>query len=191
MMISEMSNMTKINNGVLKTINSFFANIPNKTIIVYYNTDGENMFEGLQNDLNNFSVEIIPDNLKRIRKLKDKEGLNTEQIEKLNEIEKDADDGLKILHHTQNIIKKIMEERLNNAIMGPTLEDLARATVMKYNIPPGNDIESAVLYNEYGGFRNRKNKTNNKKYTKNTAYKRPKKRVSNKKKTRKMKKNYL
>lgn len=75
--------------------------------------------------------------------------------------------------------------------MGPTLEDLARETLMKHNIPPGNDIERAVLYKEYGGFRNRKNKTNNKKYTKKTAYKRPKKRVSNKKKTRKMKKNYL
>ena len=190
MMISEMSNMTKINNGLFRTINSFFATISDETIRSYYNTDGENMFEALQKDLNNFTVKIIPENLERIRELKQKDGLNPEQIQKLDEIEKLAEDGLKILDDTQNIIKNIMAKRLNTAIMG-TLEELAREKVMEYKIPPGNDIERAVLYKEYGGFRNRKNKTNNKKYTKKTAYKRPKKRVSNKKKTRKMKKNYL
>jgi len=190
MMISEMSNMTKINNGLLKTINSFFATISNETIRRYYNTDGETMFEPLQKDLNNFRV-VIPDNLERIRKLKQKDGLNTEQIKKLNEIETLADDGLKILDNTQNIIKNIMEERLNNAIMGPTLEDLARATIMEYKIPPEDYMQSAVLHKSYGGFRNRKNKTNNKKYAKKTTYKGPKKRVSKKNKTRKIKKNYL
>jgi hypothetical protein len=190
MMISEMSNMTKINNGLFRTINSFFATISDETIRSYYNTDGENMFEALQKDLNNFTVKIIPENLERIRELKQKDGLNPEQIQKLDEIEKLAEDGLKILDDTQNIIENIMAKRLNTAIMG-TLEELAREKVMEYKIPPGNDIERAVLYKEYGGFRNRKNKTNNKKYTKKTAYKRPKKRVSNKKKTRKMKKNYL
>ena len=191
MMISEMSNMTKINNGLFRTINSFFATISDETIRSYYNTDGENMFEALQKDLNNFTVKIIPDNLERIRELKQKDGLNPEQIQKLDEIEKLAEDGLKILDDTQNIIKNIMEERLNNAIMGPTLEDLARETIMKHKIPPGNPREATVLYREYGGFRNRKNKTNNKKYAKKTAYKRLKKRVSKKIKTRKIKKNYL
>jgi hypothetical protein len=190
MMISEMSNMTKINNGLFRTINSFFATISDETIRSYYNTDGENMFEALQKDLNNFTVKIIPDNLERIRELKQKDGLNPEQIQKLDEIEKLAEDGLKILDDTQNIIENIMAKRLNTAIMG-TLEDLAREKVMEYKIPPGNDIERAVLYKEYGGFRKRKNKTNNKKYAKKRTYKGPKKRVSKKNKTRKMKKNYL
>ena len=190
MMISEMSNMTKINNGLFRTINSFFATISDETIRSYYNTDGENMFEALQKDLNNFTVKIIPDNLERIRELKQKDGLNPEQIQKLDEIEKLAEDGLKILYDTQNIIENIMEKRLNTAIMG-TLEDLAREKVMEYKIPPGNDIERAVLYKEYGGFRKRKNKTNNKKYAKKRTYKGPKKRVSKKNKTRKIKKNYL
>ena len=191
MMISEMSNMTEINNRLLKTINSFFATISDETIRSYYNTDGENMFKALQKDLNNFTVKIIPDNLERIRELKQKDGLNSEQIQKLDDIEKLAEDGLKILDDTENIIKNIMEKRLNNAIMGPTLEDIARETVMKHKIPPENPMQSAVLYKEFGGFRKRKNKTNNKKYAKKRTYKRPKKRVSKKNKTRKMKKNYL
>lgn len=73
-------------------------------------------------------------------------------------------------------------------------------------ILPGNFMQRAVLHQDYpgsddndddkqyhgdGGFRNRKNKTKNKKYTKKRTYKRPKKRVSKKNKTRKMKKNYL
>jgi len=190
MMISEMSNMTKINNGLFRTINSFFATISDETIRSYYNTDGENMFEALQKDLNNFKVKIIPDNLERIRELKQKDGLNPEQIQKLDEIEKLAEDGLKILDNTQNIIKNIMAKRLNTAIMG-TLEELARETLMKHKIPPGNPREATVLYREYGGFRNRKNKTNNKKYAKNRTYKGPIKRVSKKNKTRKIKKNYL
>jgi hypothetical protein len=198
MMISEMSNMTEINNRLLKTINSFFATISDETIRSYYNTDGETMFEALQKDLNYFR-NVIPDNLERISKLKLIAGLNDEQIQKLDEIEKSAEDGLKILDDTQNIIKNIKEERLNNAIMGPTLQHLARATVFKHKIPPGNPMETAVLHEEYdsvpnepsGGFRNRKNKTNNKKYAKKRTYKRPKKRVSKKNKTRKMKKNYL
>ena len=191
MIISEMSNMTEINNGLFKTINSFFATISDETIRSYYNTDGENMFKALQKDLNNFTVKIIPDNLERIRELKQKDGLNSEQIQKLDDIEKLAEDGLKILDDTENIIKNIMEKRLNNAIMGPTLEDIARETVMKHKIPPENPMQSAVLYKEFGGFRKRKNKTNNKKYAKKRTYKRPKKRVSKKNKTRKMKKNYL
>jgi len=195
MMISERSNMTKKNNGLLKTIKSFFASISDETIrSYYYNTDGENMFEDLQKDLIEFRDVTIPDNLKRIRELKQKNGLNTEQIQKLDDIEKDAEEGLKILDDTQNIIENIMKkERLNPAIMG-TLEKLARATVKKHNILPENAIQSSVLHEKYdgdGGFHNRKNKTNNKTYAKKTAHKRPKKRVSNKKKTRKMKKNYL
>jgi hypothetical protein len=198
MMISEMSNMTKINNGLLNTIKSFFATISDETIRSYYNTDGETMFEPLQKDLNYFR-NVIPDNLGRISKLKLITGLNDEQIQKLDEIEKLAENGLKILDDTQKIIKNIMEERLNNAIMGPTLQDLARAKAKEYNILPGNIMEVAVLHQDYpsfpnkpsGGFRNRKNKTNNKKYAKKRTYKRPKKRVSKKNKTRKMKKNYL
>jgi len=190
MMISEMSNMTEINNGVLKTIKSFFATISDKTIRSYYNTDGENMFEALQKDLNNFTVKIIPDNLERIRELKQKDGLNPEQIQKLDEIEKLAEDGLKILDDTQNIIENIMTKRLNTAIMG-TLQDLAREKVREHNIPPEDYRQRAVLDESYGGFRNRKNKTNNKKYAKKRTYKGPKKRVSKKNKTRKIKKNYL
>lgn len=109
MMISEMTNMTEINNRLLKTINSFFATISDETIRRYYNTDGENMFEALQKDLNNFRDEIIPDNLKRIRELKEKDGLNPEQIQKLDDIEKLAEEGLEILDDTQTIIKNIMK----------------------------------------------------------------------------------
>ena len=198
MMISEMSNMTEINNRLLKTINSFFATISDETIRSYYNTDGETMFEPLQKDLNYFR-NVIPDNLGRISKLKLITGLNDEQIQKLDEIEKLAEDGLEILDDTEKIIKNIMEERLNNAIMGPTLQDLARETLKKHKIPPEDYRQRAVLDQDYsslpnepsGGFRNRKNKTNNKKYAKKRTYKRPKKRVSKKNKTRKMKKNYL
>ena len=190
MMISERSKMAELNHEVLEKINSFFATISDATIRRYYNTDGETMFEPLQKDLNYFRVNV-PDNLERIRELKQNNELNPEQKKKLDDSENLAKDTLEMLDDTQNIIKNIMEERLNNAIMGPTLEDLARETLMKHKIPPGNPREATVLYKEYGGFRNRKNKTNNKKYAKKTTCKGPKKRVSKKIKTRKMKKNYL
>jgi hypothetical protein len=191
MMISERSKMAELNHGLLEKINSFFAtiSISDATIRRYYNTDGETMFEALQKDLNYFRVNV-PDNLERIRDLKQNNELNPEQKKKLDDSENLAKDTLEMLDDTENIIKNIMEKRLNPAIMA-RLEDLAREKVMEYKIPPGNDIESAVLYEEYGGFRNRKNKTNNKKYTKKRTYKTPKKRVSKKNKTRKMKKNYL
>ena len=199
-MISERSKMAKINHGVIKDINSWFANISDATIRKYYNTYGETMFEPLQKDLNYFRVNV-PDNLKRIRELnelKNNGGLNSDQIQKLDESENLAEDSLKLLDNTENNIKNIMGKRLNNARIG-TLEELARETVMLHNILPENDMELAVLYKNYpsfpnepsGGFRNRKNKTNNKKYAKKRTYKRPKKRVSKKNKTRKMKKNYL
>ena len=102
--------------------------------------------------------------------------------------------------------------------MNQTLQELAREIAMKNikKFPPENEMQAAVLYENYpgspgsdddddddddnnddtqydgdGGFRNRKNKTKNKKYTKKRTYKRPKKRASKKNKTRKMKKNYL
>jgi hypothetical protein len=180
-MISERSKMAKINHELLNNINSFFSTISDATIRKYYNTYGETMFEPLQKDLNYFRV-IIPDNLERIRELKQNNELNPEQIQKLDESENLTEDSLKLLDNIENIIKNIMEKRLNKAIMG-TLQDLAREKVRKHNIPPEDYRESAVLYNEYGGFRNRKNKTKNKKYTKKRTYKRPKKRVSKKNKT--------
>jgi hypothetical protein len=198
MRISEMSKMAKKNHGLIKAINLWFANISDKTIRSYYNTYGETMFEQLQTDLKYFK-DNIPDNLKRIRELKEKDGLTSDQIKQLDESEKLAEDSLELLDNTENNIKNIMKrKRLNNARIG-TLAELARETVFENNILPENDMQLAVLYEDYpslpnepsGGFRNRKNKTNNKKYAKKRTYKRPKKRVSKKNKTRKMKKNYL
>ena len=183
-MISERSKMAELNHGLLKKINSFFAPISDATIRKYYNTDGETMFEPLQKDLNYFRVNL-PDNLERIRELKQNNELNPEQKKKLDDSEKLAEDSLEMLDNTENIIKDIMEKRLNTAIMG-RLENLARETVRKYNIPPEDYRETAVLNESYGGFRKRKNKTKNKKYTKKITYKRPKKRVSKKNKTRKI-----
>jgi hypothetical protein len=174
-MISERSEMAKKNHGLLKIINSFFATISDATIRRYYNTDGETMFGTLQKDLNYFRVNV-PDNLERIRELKQNNELNTEQIQKLDESENLAEDSLKILDNTENIIKNIMENRLNNAIMA-RLEDLSREKVREHNIQPEDYRETAVLYNEFGGFRNRKNKTKNKKYTKKRTYKKDQKNV--------------
>jgi len=185
---------------------TFKTLISNATIRKYYSKYGETMF-GL--DLNYFRNEI-PDNLGRITKMKENRlfsiNLKTGQIKQLNDSEKLAKDSLKILDNIENIIKDIKENSLNNAIMGPTLQDLSRETVMEYNIPPEDYMQSAVLHQEYpgrdkqyddqddhddkqydghGGFHNRKNKTKNKKYTKKrTTYKTPKKRVSKKNKKR-------
>ena len=190
-MISERSKMAKINHGVIKDINSWFANISDATIRKYYNTYGETMFEPLQKDLNYFRVNV-PDNLKKIHELKNKDGLNSDQVKKLNESENLEKDSLKLLDNTENNIENIIKKKLNPAIMG-TLQELARETVFLHNILPRNIMELAVLYQDYpsfpnepsGGFRNRKNKTNNKKYAKKRTYKRPKKHVSKKNKTRK------
>jgi hypothetical protein len=179
MMISERSKMAELNHEVLEKINSFFATISDATIRRYYNTDGETMFEPLQKDLNYFRVNV-PDNLERIRELKQNNELNTEQKKKLDDSENLAKDTLEMLDNTENIIKNIMEKRLNPAIMA-TLEDLAGEKVREYKILPQDYRETAVLYKEFGGFRNRKNKTKNKKYAKKITYKRPKKRVSKKK----------
>ena len=171
--------MAELNHEVLEKINSFFATISDATIRRYYNTDGETMFEPLQKDLNYFRVNV-PDNLERIRELKQNNELNTEQKKKLDDSENLAKDTLEMLDNTENIIKNIMEKRLNPAIMA-TLEDLAGEKVREYKILPQDYRETAVLYKEFGGFRNRKNKTKNKKYAKKITYKRPKKRVSKKK----------
>jgi hypothetical protein len=187
--ISEMSKMAKRNHELLKDMNSFFATISDATIREYYSKYGETMFEL---DLNYFRVNV-PDNLERITKMKGNRhfsiNLKPGQIKQLDESENLAKDSLKILDNIENIIKNIMENRLNNAIRG-TLEEHARETVKKYKIPPQDYIQSAVLHESYGGFRNRKNKTKNKKYTKREHIK-DQKRVSKKNKTRKMKKNYL
>jgi hypothetical protein len=198
--ISLMSKMAEKNHELLKDMNSFFETISDTTIREYYSKHGETMFDL---ELNYFRVNVS-DNLERITKMKENPlsiNLNRGQIKQLNESEKLAEDSLKILDNIENIIKNIMElkpnNRLNNVIMGPKLEDLSRATVMEYNIPPEDYMQSAVLHQEYpgrdkqydghGGFHNRKNKTKNKKYTKKrTTYKRPKKRVSKKNKTRKI-----
>jgi hypothetical protein len=171
--ISEMSRMAKRNHELLKDMNSFFANISDATIREYYSKYGETMFEL---ELNYFRVNV-PDNLERIKNMKGNRlfsiNLKPRQIEQLDESENLEKDSLKLLDNIENIIKNIMEKRLNKAIMG-TLQDLAREKVRKHNIPPEDYRETAVLYNEYGGFRNRKNKTKNKKYTKKRTYKRPK-----------------
>jgi hypothetical protein len=199
--ISEMSKMAKRNHELLEDMNSFFATISDAKIREYYSKYGETMFEL---DLK-YVRDNVSDNLKSITNFRDdphfNRTLNLGQIQKLNEIENLEKDSLNILDNIENIIKNIMENRLNNAIMG-TLEDLSRETLMKYKIPPEGPMQSAVLHQDYpgsdnkpyhgdGGFRNRKNKTKNKKYTKKRTHKRPKKRVSKKNKTRKMKKNYL
>jgi len=101
------------------------------------------MFGTLQKDLNYFRVNV-PDNLERIRELKQNNELNTEQIQKLDESENLAEDSLKILDNTENIIKNIMENRLNNAIMA-RLEDLSREKVREHNIQPEDYRETAVL----------------------------------------------
>jgi hypothetical protein len=188
--ISELSEMAKINHDLLEKKNSFFATISDATIREYYSEYGETMIDL---DLNYFRDKVLG-NLKSIIKMKGtpyfSSSLKPGQIKQLDESEKLAKDSLKILDNIENIIKNIIEKRLNNAIMG-TLQDLAREKVREHNIPPEDYRQRAVLDESYGGFRNRKNKTNNKKYAKKTTYKRPKKRVSNKNKTRKMKKNYL
>jgi hypothetical protein len=182
MMISEMSEMANSNHELLKKMNSFLSTIPNDSI--EKDTYGETIEQDLENVL---------DNLKRITKMKDnllfsRTTLNLGQIKKLDEIENLEKDSSNKVYNIEYKIKK--NKIVNNAIMG-TLEDLARDTVMEHNIPPENVMQRSVLYKEYGGFRNRKNKTKNKKYTKKRTHKRPKKRVSKKNKTRKMKKNYL
>jgi hypothetical protein len=200
--ISELSEMAKINHDLLEKKNSFFATISDATIREYYSKYGETMFDL---DLNYFR-DKVPGNLKSIIKMKGtpyfSSSLKPGQIKQLDESEKLARDNVEILNNIENIIKNIIEKRLNKAIMG-TLQDLARENVKKHNILPENERQSSVIYEDYsavinkdydnnhGGFRNRKNKTNNKKYAKKTTYKRPKKRVSKKNKTRKMKKNYL
>jgi len=198
--ISELSEMAKINHDLLEKKNSFFATISDATIRDYYNEYGETMF-----DLNYFR-DKVPGNLNSINNMQGttyfRDSLNLKQKQKLNESKKLAIHNVEILNNIENIIENIKGERLNKAIMG-TLQDLARENVRKYNILPENEMQSSVIDEDYsavihedydnnhGGFRNRKNKTNNKKYAKKTTYKRPKKRVSKKNKTRKMKKNYL
>ena len=207
-MISEMSTMANRNHELLKKMNSSFANISYVTIRKYYSKYGETMFEL---DLK-YVRDNVSDNLARITKMKDnllfsRTTLNLGQIQKLNEIENLEKDSLEILNDIETIIKNIMEKRLNNAIMGPTLQDLARETAMENikNFPPLNAKQRAVLYEDYPGrpssddedivdghdesygeFRNSKNKTNNKRYAKKRTYKRSKKRVSNKNNTRKI-----
>jgi hypothetical protein len=200
--ISVMSEMAIKNHELLKDMNSFFENISDATIREYYSKYGETMFDL---DLKYFRVNVS-DNLESIIKMKGtpyfSSSLKPRQIKQLDESEKLARDNVEILRNIENIIKNIIEKRLNKAIMG-TLQDLARENVKKHNILPENERQSSVIYEDYsavinkdydnnhGGFRNRKNKTNNKKYAKKTTYKRPKKRVSKKNKTRKMKNNYL
>jgi hypothetical protein len=200
-MISELSKMAIKNHELLKDMNSFFENISDATIREYYSEYGETMFDL---DLKYFR-DKVPGNLKSIIKMKVtpyfSSSLNPGQIKQLNESEKLARDNVEILRNIENIIENIMEKRLNKANMG-TLQDLARETVKKHNILSENIKQSSVIHEDYraviadddklhGGFRNRKNKTKNKKYAKKRTYKRPKKRVSKKNKTRKMKKNYL
>lgn len=197
--ISQLSEMAKINHDLLEKKNSFFATISDATIRDYYNKYGETMF-----DLNYFR-DKVPGNLNSIIIMREttyfSNSLNRGQKQKLNEIEKLAIHNVEILNNIENIIENIKEERLNKAIIG-TLQDLAREKVLEHNILPENVKQSSVVHEEYddndddddeshGGFRNRKNKTKNKKYAKKRTYKRPKKRVSKKNKTRKMKKNYL
>jgi hypothetical protein len=208
MMISEMSEMANSNHELLKKMNSFLSTIPNDSI------EKDTYGETIERDLENVKHNVL-DNLKRITKMKDnllfsRTTLNPGQIKELDKIKNLEEDSSNIVN---NIEYKIERNKIvNKAIMDQTLEELAREKAMENikKFPPLNAKQTAVLYENYpgrpssdddddddghdqssGGFRNRKNKTKNKKYTKKRTYKRPKKRVSKKNKTRKMKKNYL
>ena len=199
--ISLMSTMAKRNHELLKKMNSFLSTIPNDSI------KKDNYGETIKEKLVSVNDNIL-DNLKRITKMKKNPLNNTlkpEQKKKLNEIENlEKDSSIEV-----NIIASKIERNkiVNNAIMGPTLQDLARETAMENikNFPPLNAKQRAVLYEDYPGrpssddedivdghdesygeFRNSKNKTNNKRYAKKRTYKRSKKRVSNKNNTRKI-----
>ena len=203
--ISLMSEKAKNNNKLLKKMNLFLSNISD-------NTYGETMFERdfieVERDVN--------DNLKSITNFRVdlSNTLNPEQNKKLDEIENLEKESSNIVNNIKYKIER--NKTVNKIIIDQSLEELARDTAMENikNFPPLNAKQRAVLYKNYpgspgsddddddddddndhhqssGGFRNRKNKTKNKKYTKKRTYKRPKKRVSKKNKTRKMKKNYL
>jgi hypothetical protein len=152
-----------------------------------YKENGENMFEPFKELLKNYKNDLIPNNLESIAVLREINDPN--QIKKLNECEKLAEESLKIIDEILKIFQYIMKHKLNNAIIG-TLEGKTRDIIKKHNIKPTNPREKVVLDQPYskGGFRNRKN---NNKYTKNRRYKLSKKYISNKNKTQKIKNNYL
>jgi len=186
---------SKTNNETMKFFQKSFTNISDMEIIKTYKENGENMFEPFKKIFNKYRTDYIPKNLKSINFLRGKIN-NPDQIEKLNECEKLDEESLKIIDEIEKIFEDIMKDRLNNAIMGPTLEKLVYRKILKHNIEPKNDIEKEVLsycnriYSK-GGLRKSRKRKNNKKYTKNITYAISKKYVSKKNKTRKIKKNYL
>ena len=201
--ISLMSKKAKSNNELLKKMNLFLSNISDDTY-------GETMFE---QDF--IKVERnVNDNLNSITNFKENtlfnNTLNPRQIKELDKIKNLEKESSNIVNNIKYKIER--NKTVNKAIMEQTLEELARDAIIEHNIQPENEMQEALIYENYtgrpssddddddddndhhqssGGFRNRKNKTKNKKYTKKRTYKRPKKRVSKKNKTRKMKKNYL
>jgi len=183
--ISLMSKKAKSNDELLKKMNSFLSTIPNDSI--EKDTYGDTIEQDLETVKHN-----VRDNLKSITKMKDNLRFNRTTLnlkKKLNEIENLEKYSSNIV---QNIEYKIKRNKIvNDALMSQTLQELAREIAIENikKFPPENEMQAAVLYENYpgspgsdddddddnnddtqydgdGGFRNRKNKTKNKKYTK-------------------------
>ena len=182
--------LSKTNNKNMRFYKHTLKNLTDMDIRKQYKESGEKMFEPFENLMNEYKNNLIPNNLKSIAILR--EINNPDQIEKLNECEKLETESLEIIDEILDILKNIIKKRLNTAIIG-TLEGLARQKIKENNIEPTNVVEQRILDQPYskGGLRKRKNKTNNKKYTKNRTYERSEKYISKKNNTRKTKKNYL
>jgi hemoglobin-like flavoprotein len=198
--IDSFSRSSKETNTLLENIKTYFENISDAEIREYYlkiidnGKEEEEMFGELNIILDNFKQKRIPDDLNEISvfntNFNTNNQLNSEQIKKLNESIESNEESLKLIEEIQEIVKKIMDKRLNEALIAETLEQKVRKIIKKYNIETENEMVKNLINEKYGGFRKRKNKTNNKKYSKKKT-KNLKKYISKKNKTRKMKKNYL
>ena len=181
---------SKNTNTEMKYLKESLKKLSDRDIRLYYKENRENMIEPFTAILKGFEKRIAG-NIESIDDLLH-ENITSEQIEKLNKSKELEEESLKIIAEIYVILDDIMEHRLNKAIVG-TLEDIAYETVKKEKVTPETVSEKAVLeqQSKKGGLRKSNNRKNNKKYTKKTPYEKPKKYVSKKNNTRKIKKNYL
>jgi hypothetical protein len=155
---------------------SLQTTLSDSDIRIYYNLKGldgvSNMVEPFRIILTGFQERIPRDN-ESIENLLLENNLTSEQIKILNESKKLYSESLKIIDETQIFLQHVKEK-----VQDPDytkLETIAYETVMKNKIKPITPYEIEVLnqcvkkQSKKGGVRKsnkRKNKTNNKKYTK-------------------------